>query len=161
MPTREAVMTALLAKLATINPPFASISRRIVLDPDKGPTASVATPVEQPALCMIEDDETTTHTGHMAPAKRTWRVVLFVWCKIPEGSTPGVPDGVTPGASVINALIESIEGALAPDNIVQGTYTIGGLVNRCWIDGSTQKVSGDLNPSGQCFAAIPLSILVP
>ena len=36
-----------------------------------------------------------------------------------------------------------------------------GLVQRCFIDGNTAKVSGDMNPDGQCFAAVPVSILVP
>jgi hypothetical protein len=160
VPTREAVMTALLALAATAAE-FQTVSRRIVLVPG-APTPQVAAPPAQPALYLFEDNETTrTHPARGAPPIRTWRVQLWVWCKIPLGATPGVPDGVTPGASIINPMIDAIEAALAPDTPISNTLTLGGLVQHCWIEGETVKVSGDSNPDGQCVAMIPVSILVP
>jgi hypothetical protein len=159
MPTREAVMNALLAVAATAAN-FQTVSRKIVLVPG-APTPQVALPPAQPALYLFEDNETTTVPARGAPSKRIWRVQLWVWCKIPLGFTPGVPDDVTPGASVINPLIDAIEAALKPDNPVVNVLTLGGLVQHCWIEGETVKVSGDINPDGQCVAMIPVSILVP
>jgi hypothetical protein len=159
MPTRESVMTALLALAATATS-FATVTRQIVLIPG-APTPSVATPPAQPALLLLEDHEMTARPNHGGPPKRTWFVQLWLWCQIPDGATPGVPDGATLGATLINNLIEAVETALAPDNAQLGVLTLGGLVQRCWIEGATIKISGDADPNGQCFAIIPISILVP
>ncbi len=157
--TREAVMTALLASVAQAAG-FATVSRHIVMVPD-APTPTVAVPPAQPALYLVESHETTIRHGLGVPPVRTWYVELWVWCKCPTGSTLGVPDDVTPGATVINSLIDAIEATLAPDNIGTNECTLGGLVYMVHIEGTTVKVSGDANPDGQCFAAIPLSIIVP
>ena len=87
--------------------------------------------------------------------------MLWIYCKSPGGGTPGVSDGVTPGATAINNLIESVEASLSIDNRTVMECTLGGLVQYCRIEGQTIKVSGDMNPDGQCFAAIPVKILVP
>jgi hypothetical protein len=167
MPSREAVMTALfnaiVAAVATSpSGPFLTASRYIKFDPAQGPTPQVATPDAQPALYIIEDDETTEHPEKSPQlTRRTWRAMLLIWAKPPLGLTPGVPDGVTSGATVINNLIDAVETAFLPDDRMRGCFTLGGLVQRCFIDGHTAKVSGDMNPDGQCFAAVPVSILVP
>jgi hypothetical protein len=159
MPTREAVMTALLAKAATAAA-FQTVSRRVELVPG-APTPTVATPPAQPALYLYEGDEIIQQSPRRGLATRTFDVALFVWCRIPLGETLGVPDGTTPGATVINTLIEAIEAALAPDNPGTGCLTLGGLVEWCRIEGRILKVPGDINPDGQCFAEIPIKILVP
>jgi hypothetical protein len=167
MATREAVMTALfnavVAAVATSpTGPFQTASRFVKFDPAQGATQQVAIPDAQPALYMVEDDETTEHPERSPVlTKRTWRAVLLIWAKIPAGATPGVPDGTIAGATVINNLIDAVEGAFVYDNPSTRAFTLGGLVARCWIDGHTAKVSGDMNPDGQCFAAVPVSILVP
>ncbi len=167
MASREDVMNALFtavvnAVASSHSGPFLTTSRFIKFDPAQGPTMTVATPDAQPALYMMEDDETTEHP-EKSPVltKRTWRVMLLIWAKIPAGATLGVPDGTIAGATVINNLIDVVETAFAPDNAVTGAFTLNGKVSRCWIDGRTVKVSGDMNPSGQCFAAVPVSIMVP
>lgn len=152
-------MTALLAKAATAAN-FHTVSRRVELIPG-APTATVATPPLQPALYLYEGDEDTAQSPRRGLAIRTWDVSLFLWCKIPLGTTIGVPDGTTPGATVINNLIEAVEVALAPDNPGTGCLTLGGLVEWCRIEGRIMKVPGDINPDGQCFAEIPIKILVP
>lgn len=159
MPTRETVMAALLAKVATAAG-FAHVSRHIDLVPD-APTPTVATPPKQPALYLFEDHESTVHEGWGTPPTRHWFVELWLWCLCPTGATPGVPDDVTPGASVINALIEAVEAVLVPDSLTSNECTLGGLVAAVRIEGTTVKISGDANPSGQCLAMIPISILVP
>jgi hypothetical protein len=158
MPTREAVMTALLARAATATS-FATISRQVVMIPG-APTPQIAIPPAQPALYLLESHEETKREGRGRPAVRSWFVELWLWCKIPIGETLGVP-GATPGATAINTLIEAIEAALVPDNAELNEFTLDGLVQFCRIEGHTVKVPGDINPDGQCFAAIPLRILVP
>ena len=159
MPTREAVMTALLNVAATATD-FKTVSRRVALMPG-APTPQVATPPDQPALYLLESHEETRNSGRGTPAIRTWFVELWLWNKIPVGDTLGVPDGTTPGATVINELIEAVEATLKPDSSETNELTLGGLVQWCRIEGQTVKVPGDINPDGQCFAAIPLKILVP
>lgn len=160
MPTRETVMTALLAKVATAAA-FQTVSRFIALVPG-APTPQVATPPAQPAVYLLEDHEMTENKGRGTPPVRSWYVVLWVYCQSARSSTtPGISDGVTPGATEINTLIEAIEGVFVADNRQTGELTLGGLVQYCRIEGQTVKVTGDLNPDGQCFAAIPVKILVP
>ena len=159
MPTRETVMNALLAQVATATS-FKTVSRYITLIPG-APTPQPATPPLQPAIYLLEDHEETARTGRGSPPVRTWFVVLWVYCKSPTGNTPGISDGVTPGLSSINPLIDAIEATLAPDNMATNEFTLGGLVQYCRIEGQTAKATGDLNPDGQCFAAIPIKILVP
>ena len=160
MPTRESILNALAAKLAAVAA-FQTVSRKLDFDPAQGPTGQPGVPAAQPALYLLEDYETASHAGHGPSTKRTLFVRLLVWAKIPAGSTPGVQDGVTFGASLINNLIEAIEAVFAPDNAALGVCTLSGLVQRAWIEGAIVKVTGDLNPDGQCFAAIPVSILIP
>lgn len=162
MPTRETVMTALLARVSAAAG-FATIQRHITFDPVQGPTAQVATPDAQPALYMLEAGESADWPGRGLP-RRTWRVQLWVWARLPGGSTLGVPDGTTPGATVLNNLVEAIEASLAPSALAGDdpmVCTLGGLVQHCWIEGELAKVPGDINPDGQCFAAIPIAMLIP
>jgi hypothetical protein len=62
---------------------------------------------------------------------------------------------------VLNPLLDAVEAALYPDNIVDQTLRLGNLVYRAWIEGETVKIIGDVNPDGQCFAAVPVKLLVP
>jgi len=159
-PTREQVMAAMLAA-ASAAANFKTVSRRVVLAPSSAGTPVPATPALQPALYLLEDNEQTIQKTHGAPWKRLWRVQLWVWAQIPNGATPGVPDVTIPGGAVINPLLESIETVFQPDSVEYGVFTLGGLVERCWIEGTTVKITGDLNPDGQCLAIVPVSILVP
>src|SRR5271156_2344593 len=113
MPTREQVMTALLA-LFSGNGSFQTIARRQVPVPNS-PTPTVAVPTAQPAIFLIQTHESTRRSARGAPPIRTWYVQLQVWCKIPVSNTFGVPDNTTPGDTVMNALMETIEGILTPD----------------------------------------------
>jgi hypothetical protein len=159
--TREQVMSALLTALGAAAG-FATVSRHIeVIEGGPGTTPTVATPPAQPGLYLFEDHEETIYNAEGSPPSRTWFVELWLWCKSPVGATLGVPDMTTPGVSVINPLIEAIEAAFKPDDFRTNRYTIGGLVQYARIQGTTVKISGDANPDGQNFAAIPVRILVP
>lgn len=166
VPTRELVWQALFDWLATatitnddgqVVPAFATTGRRLRLQPDNTPS----TAFDQPAMFLVEGDETTVQGGRGSPDKRTWRGMVWIFAKVPDGVRPGEQDFTTPGASVINPLIDAIEAAMGPDDVTQNVLTLGGLVSHAWIAGNTIKVPGDLNPDGQCFAAIPINILVP
>jgi hypothetical protein len=163
MPKREDVMNALLALGATAlvggSVPFQTATRKIVLVPG-APTPQVATPPKQPAMILTEGHETTSWAGIGTPKKRVWFAEFWLWAKIPQGETIGVA-GTGAGATVVNNLIEALEGVLVPDDPIQQRLTLGKLVYNCWIEGETIKVPGDLNPDGQCFCTVPIRILVP
>lgn len=178
MATREPIMTALLATCATAAN-FQTVTRIVVNDPQFGPTVTVATPPAQPALILVEDIEHHVHSGgHGPPTKRTMGVMLMIWAlkdrdpgsedfgadenqDFNDSANLSAPDYAETGATLVNTLLEAVEAVLVPDNAATQCFTLGGLVQRCWIEGTVTKVSGDLDPNGQAFLAIPLSILIP
>lgn len=161
MATREPIMTALLAACETATK-FSTVSRVVVNDPEFAPTVTVATPIAQPALILVEDVERHTHSGHGAPTKRTLGVMLMIWAQKPRDiQNPAAPDQTTTGATLVNTLLEALEAVFVADNAMTGCFTLGGLVQRAWIEGTVTKVSGDLDPNGQAFLAVPISILIP
>lgn len=162
MATREPIMTALLAACSAVTN-FQTVSRVVVNDPEFAPTVTVATPPAQPALILVEDVERHVHSGgHGPPTKRTLGVMLMIWAQKPRDlQNSGPPDQTTPGATLVNTLMEALEAVFVADNAMTGCFTLGGLVQRCWIEGTVTKISGDLDPNGQAFLAVPVSILIP
>lgn len=153
---RELVWTALFNLLSPLSS-FSTTSRRVQLAQDGTPLV----PIDQPALFLVEGHETTINDRRGVPPKHLLQAGIWIWAKIPDGLRAGQPDQTTPGATVLNPLLDAVETALAPDDVTQNVLTLGGLVSHCWIEGETVKVVGDLNPDGQCFAAMPIRILVP
>jgi hypothetical protein len=153
---RETIRTAFFNLLAG-TPGFAHVSRRIILMECNSPTI----PLNQPAMEILEDGETTNQRGRGLPPIHILHAIICVWARVPDGLTPGVPDGVTPGASILNPLIDAIEARLAPDGGTENVLGLAGKVSHAWIEGETVLVPGDQNPEGQCFAAIPVRIMVP
>ena len=161
MATRESIMTALLSTCSTVAA-FNTVTRVVVSDPDFATTVTVATPPQQPALVLLEDSEHHVHSGQGLPTKRTLSVMLMIWQKkLRDATSPASPDSSATGASIVNTTLESVEAVFKADNLAKGTFTLGGLVDRCWIEGTVTKISGDLDPEGQTFLAIPVSILMP
>lgn len=156
--TREAVMTALFTQLKTAGTVFQTYSRRWLSwidDPmQKSPSLPLLVQWESP----IAEDYNWGNRG-IGPT-RTWDIRLLAYGKIPVGDTPGTPDGTTPGAAVLNPLIDAIETALSPPSDSDGVLTLGGLVLDCRIEGQIVKATGDADPSGICGAIIPVRILV-
>lgn len=152
--SREVVYEALLAQLKTAGVVFKTYTRRWKSTWDD-PAQRVA---ELPMICQWEQNENVQWTNRGVGSVKTWSPMLEVYAKIPDGSTPGVKDDKTPGSKVLNPLIDAIEAALAPDH--DGVQTLGGVVIDCRIEGTIVKVLGDEDPSGQCGALIPVTILV-
>lgn len=155
--TREAVMNALLTQLQTSGTTFRTYSRRWLPWIDD-PQASLP---NLPLLVQWESPvaEDYQRSGRGIPPKRLWDVRVLIYAKIPQGETLGVPDATTPGASVLNPLVDAVEAALDPGN-PDGVLTLGGLVIDCRIEGQIIKALGDTDPSGICGAIIPVRILV-
>ena len=88
------------------------------------------------------------------PRVATMHVSAFVYGDVGPAAN-SIPE------TALNNAMEALEAALAIDDFARQTCTLGGLVYSVRIEGTTIKVSGDTNPTGQCFAAVPLTIVVP
>jgi hypothetical protein len=56
-------------------------------------------------------------------------------------------------------LLLAVDQALEPDNFALGTFTLGGLVTHCWLEGTTIVDPGIFSNQGK--AMVPIHILVP
>lgn len=146
---REAVYGALFNKLAALQGAyFSTVSRRLKHWTD-------CTHSEQPALYMTQVSETISQTQSI-PRKLEANVELYVYTWLETEITSN-----TPPTPPLNALLDAIETvALAPDSGLpdRPVCTLGGLVQRCWIDGDIEIHEGTLG--AQTVAVIPVRILV-
>ena len=69
------------------------------------------------------------------------------------------PDGV-PGDD-LHDLVDQVRAAFKPDKPQLNTFTLGGRVQHCWIEGESVFDPGDLDAKGRSRALIPVRILVP
>ena len=139
---REPIAVALFNKLSAVAQ-FKTTSRRLVLWSDV--PASM-----QPALYVVESDPVATQRPGLGPVWE-WRFDVHVY--VNTGDDPDTPPG-----TLMNPILDAIEAALAPDNLVTNKQTLGGLVQHCWIEGKTQTDQGVLG--GQGVAIIPVFIKV-
>ena len=142
-PSRETIMQALFARLETAGS-FATASRRLRL-------WTALAPADAPALFLAERSETRDRPSEATPGRTTLEADIFLYTYAGED-----PNAVP--ASSMNALLDSIDAALAPDPVT-GTQTLGGLVSHCWIAGKILNDPGDLDGKG--VAILPVKILVP
>lgn len=143
--TRENIMIALQKQLSSLGF-FNTLSRRNVNPENIGVNDS-------PALFLIEHSE--HHTGR--PTLPVSLRVINVW--LAGYSTIGADNDAIP-ASGINAILDAIETALAPDpGGGTGRCTLGGLVYAVEIDGEIIRALGDL--TGQSAVFVPVKITRP
>lgn len=73
-------------------------------------------------------------------------------------SDVGTNDSAVPN-TIVNNILDAIEVAMKPDDILEGTLTLGGLVQAVTLDGTTQRSSGDT--TGKALAIVPIRVLIP
>jgi hypothetical protein len=151
--TREQIMTALFALVSTGEGragafawtgggPFVYTSRR----------GQMWDAVSQPSLMQIEHDENRQQAARM-PAKLILRATWLIYHQ--SGNVQS-----TVPAIVTNNIIDAIEALLPTDDFSGDNFqTLGGLVERAWIDGAIIKENGD--GDGQSIIMIPVSVLRP
>jgi hypothetical protein len=143
--SREAAFSALFATLAAAYP-WGLASRRLRLWSDI-PAAI------RPALFQLEaGPETYAWTSPAAP-RRTLEAKLFLYFD--------ARDPFTPGASAINAALDAIDAALAPQGAdrAAGRQTLGGAVHDCKIVGVPVRDTGDL--AGDGLAVVSVRLVAP
>lgn len=140
MSTRESVYSALFALVSGL-PGIKYSSRRMKAFPDVGQG-------DQPALFMVQKSEKSTVVTKM-PAVWELRVDLIVYV-----STGGNASDVVP-SSVLNPINDLVSSALVPPSAI-GEQTLGGLVQRCRLDGDIQIVEGV--QGDQALSVIPVVV---
>jgi|GEM_PF-2550062 hypothetical protein len=146
--TREAIMDALVAQLASITAqgvPLVSCARRL-RDPENVPGN------DRPALFLVEDDDEWERPSPSVPAVRK----LIVWAIL--YTDVGTDENLIPSTQV-NFFIESIEAALAPDNPIVNRFTLGGLLYSCMLKGKGRRAAGDT--TGKSVSVMPIEIILP
>lgn len=141
---RETYYAPLFSLLSgiTMAPALVTISRR----------AQVITsmnPAQLPALFMqVGSQEIKQRRGFPAVHILTAEVFLYA----------ANPDRNTAADMALNAMIDAVEAALAPDPVTN-VFTLGKTVSHCWIEGTVEVLPA---PLGERAAAIvPIHMLVP
>ena len=110
---------------------------------------------ELPAVFVRHtDDEYEPRSAQALPPKIV--MALEIWIYSDAGKDPNA----TPDTG-LNTLINAIEAQFVPtgaDLALGNKQTLGGLVNRCWIEGRIERDPGDLDKKAK--AIIPLKILI-
>lgn len=131
---------------------FVSIGRKHKSPPDLGMA-------EMPALFVVQIKETHAPQKHPGyPSRLTLHGFLILYAQAPIADEDIGTETVL-AATMLNALYERIEDVMQPDNIGTGKFTLGGLVEHCWIEGDTDQDPGILGPLAA--AILPVHILVP
>lgn len=145
MATREQIVQALFVLLQSSGY-FVSAGRR-----NRDPEG--LDPLVTPALFLLEDtDKWDRGQGYNQFAKREMKLYAIVYSDV------GADDSAVP-STIINGALDAIEAKLQPDDVVNGTLTLGGLVQSVTIDGESQRSSGDT--TGKALAVVPIRILFP
>ena len=107
-------------------------------------------PEQQPALFLALGPQSPEYTTRGAPARWTLRAEVYVYVRAPEDTVP---------STVLNTVLDSIEAALEPSPAAGGVgAALGGLAQRCWIDGTIETDEGTLG--AQAVAIIPITIII-
>lgn len=153
--SRETIYAALFAQLQTAGTGFATYSRTWLNVWDDPAARSPNLP-----MCIQQDQQEEMRWSNRGIGRvLLLQVRVEIYGKIPDGMTPGFKDG-SPGATVVNNMIDLVDNALAPSDLHEGLQTLGGLVLDCRIEGQIMKAFGDNDPSGQCGAVIPVILLL-
>lgn len=116
-----------------------------------------------PALFQVQVRETPIQKRGL-PTKWQLSLALYLYVRTNaqlQGSDGGT-NSADPTASfpsrLLNPILDALTAALSPDNLPEGTCTLGGLVSHCWLSDSIETSEGLLGDVE--FAIAPIEILV-
>lgn len=146
MPSREEIVEALFNVLKT-SADYKTASRR-----NQNPEG--LKPELTPALFLVEDTDRWDRTaGYNMLPKRSMKLWAIIYASVLPTDLNALP------TSIVNNALDAIEGLLKPDNVMTDTFTLGGLVQACLLDGDSQRSPGDI--TGKALAVVPIRILFP
>lgn len=151
-PTRETAFSALFTVLQTA-PGFTTYSRR-VLD------YSVIAPSILPII-MLWELHGEIDRGGRGLRREWWEALVVGVFKNPEMPKNGDPTTATPGATILNPLLDAVMTALGPDDPMSNELTLGGLVQWVRIEGKTVVEVGDTDADGRGGFILPLRMMIP
>lgn len=164
----EPIAAALLTMLQTrCGATFATYSRRFLTWENMKESRQAGNAIAQPALFLYEGvgfggGSIKIEPGGANPSKRTMSMDLVIYAQMAGGGTPGGISATDIGASVFYPLYESIENAFEAEELNSyGMPRLGGLVQRCWIEGDVHLLVGDIDPDGQGMMTVPIKTLIP
>ena len=141
MITREPIFSALFNLLAAI-PGLTTISRRF-----RGP--GQVPPEDHPALFMVQSNQVPTQKGGCPPIwDLSVDVVLYTY----------QTDETASSAPQLNALMDALEVALAPDEPFSNRLTLGGLVQHAWLEGPVDVFEHALGPQSMIVSTIQIHV---
>jgi hypothetical protein len=145
--TREQVSVALFALLSSVSS-FVYKSRRLQT------FANISSSIQMPALFLEEEPEQHVRNKMPTPAIRTleYTAYIFISAGLDPNATP-----ITTLNNIIDAIDPLNSGVLKPDDIPQNRQTLGGLVYDCYIEGTIEKIPGDIDGIGA--ARIPIKAI--
>jgi hypothetical protein len=140
--SREAAFSALFETLANAYA-WGIASRRLKL-------WSEVPAAMRPALFQLEAGPEAYQWTSPTMPRRTIEAKLFLYFDS--------RDPLTPGASAINAALDAIDAALAPQGVdlALGRQTLGGAVYDCKIAGVPIRDTGDIDGDGLAVASVKL-----
>ena len=152
MATREPIFAALYARGCAITwtDPVSQAPATWGFKARRLATADQIGAYPQPAFMQGEGPETFSQVSRM-PSKRLLSVSWLIYLRAYSAPDPTGP--------LINAVMDGVEAALAPDDPINSVCTLGGLVSHAWIDGDVFKDAGDLD--GQAMLICPIKLLIP
>jgi len=140
MTPRETIYQALMDLL--VDPEIKTLSRRLK-------HWSEVPPGDQPALFITQKLETAKFTTRMPTS---WVLSVDLWLYVNTGG-----DSDKTPMSIVNPILDRIVQKLLPASGVE-EQTLGGLVERCRIDGAIETDEGVLGD--QAIITIPVTMLV-
>lgn len=108
-------------------------------------------PITFPAL-FLRNVSDKFERREKQPPRRIMQVEAWIYSK--AGANPDIAPGVA-----LNNILDALETALAPDNVLDNRMTLGGLVYHCWIEGESLYDPGDIGDIAK--AMVPIHILIP
>ena len=107
----------------------------------------------RPALFQLEAGPETYQWTSLATPKRTIEAKLFLYFDS--------RDPLTPGATGVNAALDAIDAALAPQlgDLAAGRQTLGGAVYDCKVAGVPVRDTGDMDGDG--LAVVSVRLVLP
>jgi hypothetical protein len=149
---REPIWAGLFAHFqAALSSQFMSMGRRHIAPPELAYA-------QQPAFFLVQMKERHEPKPRGVPTRLILQGFIILYVPAPVANE-NIGEETVLAATQLNAMYKAIDEALLPDDQGTGSFTIGGLVSHCWIDGDTDQDPGIL--SEQAAAIIPIHILVP
>jgi hypothetical protein len=159
MPTSAAAREAVWVKLFAILQAALGGESPICLTISRKHTQPPQLAAEMQPACFLVQARNTKVTKPGFPGKLTLSGFIILYFQCPAPLIDPIGEETVLGATLLNTLLDAIDVAMQPDHIVSGKFTLGGLVEHCWVEGQTDMDDGLYSQQGA--AVIPVNILVP